>query len=230
MKAMKDGRASLMAGIKDNRDRIRVEVGQTLSAAAGFVAETGKANGKLAAQTRQMMAQARRELTLQGRQTTAEARALAGAIRKDVTALRADVRQILAGAHGFLEQTGSDNAALRTQTRRMLAHARTVSKSQARQALAEAGKLRVQTKEAVAGLKTETARVLADATGVMKRLSDASHKRAAGWQDILGMLHGRGPHAPAAAVAHAAPPVRSAAKMPAQRTVARAKRHKRKAA
>jgi len=219
MKAMKDGRTGLMAGIKDNRKRIRAEAGQTLAAAERFVAETGKANEKLAAQTRQMMAQAQRDLKARTRQTLAEANELAVAIRKDVTALKADAGQILADANGFLTQTSSDNAKLRVRTRRMLAHARTESKAQTRQALAEAGKVVTQTKEAVAGLRMETGRVLADATGVMKRLSEASRQRAAGWGNILGMLHGNGSRIPASAAVRAASPAQ-----PARKTTSRRKR------
>ena len=229
MKAMKDGRAGLMAGIKDNRNRIRTETGQTLAAAEKFVVETGKANEKLASQTRQMLSQAQRDLKARTRQTLAEANELAAAIRKDVAALKADAGQILADANGFLAQTGSDNAKLKVQTRRMLAHARTESKAQTRQALAEAGKVMAQTKEAVAGLKMETGRVLADATGVMKRLSEASRQRAAGWRNILGMLHGNRSRASAIAAVRAASPLQPAKKTATRWTRTGGKGQKRRA-
>ena len=197
MKAMKDGRESLMAGIKDNRNRIRTQTGRTLAAAERFVAETGKANEKLAAQTRQMLAQAQRESKARTRQTLAEAGELVGAIRKDVAGLKADAGRIITDANGFLAQTSSDNAKLKVQTRRMLAHARAESKTQTRETLAEAGRVMAQTKVAVAGLKTETGRVLADAAGVMKRLCTSSRQRAAGWRDVLRMVRGNGHGAPA---------------------------------
>ena len=197
MKAMKNGRASLLAGIKDNHSRIRVQTGQSLAAAERFIAETGKANEKLSAQTRQMLAQAQRELKASTGRTLAEADKLVGAIRKDVAALKADTGRIITDAGGFLAQTSSDNAKLKVQTRRMLANARSESKAQTRQTLAQARKVMAHTKSAVAGLKTETARVLTDATGVMRQLSEASHQRAAGWRNILHMLHGSGRGTPA---------------------------------
>lgn len=242
MRAMKDGRASLMAGIKDNRKRIRAETGQTLATAERFVAETGKANERLGTQTRQMLAQAQRDLKARTRQTLAEADELAAAIRKDVAALKADAGRIMADANGFLAQTSSDNAKLRVQTRRMLAHARTESKAQTRQALAEAGKVMAQTKVAVAGLKTETSRVLADATGVMRRLSEASRERAAGWRNILGMLHRNGSRTSASgtppgrmaagtprAAVRAAPPAQPARKTATRRTTTGGKGQRRRA-
>jgi hypothetical protein len=218
-----------MAGIKDNRKRIRAEAGQTLAAAERFVAETGKANEKLASQTRQMMAQAQRDLKARTRQTLAEANEVAAAIRKDVAALKADAGRIMADANGLLGRTGSDNAKLRVQTRRMLAHARSESKAQTRQALAEAGKVMAQTKKAVAGLRMETGRVLADATGVMKRLSEASRQRAAGWRNILGMLHGNGSRTSASAAIRTAPPAKPARKTATRRTRTGGKGQKRRA-
>ena len=178
MKAMKDGRASLMVETKDNRDRVRAQTER-------FVAETGKAREKLAAQTRQMLAQAQRELKARTRQTLAEADELVGAIRKEVAGLKADAGRIITDASGFLAQTSSDNAKLRGQTHKMLASAKAESKAQAR-------KVMVQTKAAVAGLKTETGRVLADAAGVMQRLCTSSRQRAAGWRDVLRTVRGNG--------------------------------------
>ena len=230
MKAMKEGRAGLMAGIKVNRKRIQVETGQTLAAADKFVVETGKANGQLAGQTRQMLAQAQRDLKARTRQTLAGANELAAAIRKDVAALKADAGRILTDARGFLSRAGSDNVQLGVQTRKMLAHARTESKAQTRQALAEAGKVMAQTKVAVAGLRTETGRVLADATGVMRRLSNASRQRASGWQSILHMLHSNGPRPSAMPAGHTASPAQPARKTAAKRTRTGAKGHKRRAA
>ena len=225
MKAMKAGRASLMAGIKDNRKRIRAEAGQTLTAADRFIAETGKANAKLAHETRQMLAQANRESKARTRQTLADANDLAASIRKDVAALRADAAQILVSAHGFLTQAGADSAKRRCETRKMLARARTESKAQTRHTLAEAGKAVVQARQAVAGIKIETGRVLADATGVMRQLSAASHQRAAGWRNILGMLHGGSRPSAVAVAAHPTHPAGKAAK----RTRAAGKKHKRTA-
>jgi ElaB/YqjD/DUF883 family membrane-anchored ribosome-binding protein len=192
MKAMKDGRASLTVEIKDNHSRIRAQTGQSLVAAERFVAETGKAHEKLAARTRQMLAQAQRELKARTRQTLAEADELVGAIRKDVAALKADAGRIITDASGFLSQTSSDNAKLRGQTHKMLAHARAELKTQARETMA-------QTKAAVAGVKTETGRVLADAAGVMHRLCTSSRQRAAGWRDVLRTVRGNGRGAPAGA-------------------------------
>ena len=191
LKTMKDGRASLRAEIKDNRNRLRVETGQTLAAASEFLSDTGKANDRMAAQTHQMLAQADKDLKVQAKQTLAEANSLLAAIRKDVVALKADAGRILAGASGFLTQTGADNAKLFGQTRKMLAHARAESKAQTRQSLAEAGKVITQTKASVAGLKMDTGRLLADAAGVMKQLSATSRQRSAAWRGILGLLHGR---------------------------------------
>ena len=179
MRAMKDGRAGLMAEIKDNRSRIRVQTGQILAAAERFIAETGKANEKLASQTRQMLSPVKRELKARTGRTLAEADKLVGAIRKDVAALKAEAGRILTDAGGFLAQTRSDNAKLRGQTHRMLARDKAESKAQARKVMA-------RTKAAVAGLKTETGRVLADATGVMRRLSEASRQRAAGCRTTRG--------------------------------------------
>jgi hypothetical protein len=190
MKAMKNGRASLMAGVKDNHSRIRVQTGQSLAAAARFIAETGKANEKLASQTRQMLSPVKRELKARTGRTLAEADKLVGAIRKDVAALKAEAGRIITDADGFLAQTSSDNAKLRGQTQKMLARDKAESKAQARKVMA-------QTKATVAGLKTETGRVLADATGVMRRLSEASRQRAAGWRNVLHVLHGNGRGTPA---------------------------------
>ena len=190
MKAMKNGRASLIAGIKDNHSRIRVQTGQSLAAAARFIAETGKANEKLASQTRQMLSPVKRELKARTGRTLAEADKLVGAIRKDVAALKAEAGRIITDAGGFLAQTSSDNAKLRGQTHKMLARDKAESKAQARKVMG-------QTKATVAGLKTETGRVLADATGVMRRLSEASRQRAAGWRNVLHVLHGSGRGAPA---------------------------------
>jgi hypothetical protein len=227
MRTMKDGRAGLMAGIKDNRNRIRAQTGQALAAAERFVAETGKANEKLAAQTRQMLSHAERDLKARTRQTLAEADELVGAIRKDVAALKADAGRIITDANGFLAQTSSDNAKLKVQTRRMLAHARAESKAQTRQTLAEAGKVMAQTKVAVAGLRTETGRVLADAAGVMRRLSEASRQRAAGWRSILHVLHGNGSRRSASAAVRTAPPAQPARKTAARRTGTHGKRPRR---
>jgi ElaB/YqjD/DUF883 family membrane-anchored ribosome-binding protein len=183
MKAMKDGRASLMVETKDNRDRIRAQTER-------FVSETGKAREKLAAQTRQMLSQAQRKLNARTRQTLAEADELVGAIRKDVAGLKAEAGRIITGASGFLAQTRSDNAKLRGQTHKMLAHAHAETKAQARKVMA-------QTRTAVAGLKTETGRVLAEATGVMQSLCTSSRQRAAGWRDVLRTVRGHGRGAPA---------------------------------
>ena len=196
MKAMKNGRASLIAGIKDNHSRIRVQTGQSLAAAARFIAETGKANEKLASQTRQMLSPVKRELKARTGRTLAEADKLVGAIRKDVAALKAEAGRIITDAGGFLAQTSSDNAKLSAQTHKMLASAKAESKAQARKVMG-------QTKATVAGLKMETGRVLADATGVMRRLSEASRQRAAGWRNVLHVLHGNGRGAPAGTVAGA---------------------------
>ena len=185
MKAMKNGRASLMAGIKDNHSRIRVQTGQSLAAAERFIAETGKANEKLASQTRQMLSPVKRELKARTGRTLAEADKLVGAIRKDVAALKAEAGRIITDASGFLAQTSSDNAKLRGQTHKMLASDKAESKAQARKVMA-------QTRTAVAGLKTETGRVLADATGVMQRLCTSSRQRAAGWRDVIRTVRGNG--------------------------------------
>ena len=207
MKAMKDGRAHLMAGLKQNRNRIRVETGQTLAAAGKLLAETSKANGRLAAETRQMLAQADRDSKARTHQTMMEANELVAAIRKDVAALKADAGRIIADAGGFLARTSLDNAKLKVQTRRMLSQARADSKAQTRQTMDAAGKTVAQTKQAVNGLKAQTTRVLEDAAGVLKQLSDASHRRATAWRDILRLIHGGVPgasaHAPAVAKAAA---------------------------
>ena len=121
MKAMKNGRTSLMAGIKDNHSRIRVQTGQSLAAAERFIAETGKANEKLASQTRQMLSPVKRELKARTGRTLAEADKLVGAIRKDVAALKAEAGRIITDAGGFLAQTSTDNAKLRGQTQKILA-------------------------------------------------------------------------------------------------------------
>lgn len=139
MKAMQDGRKSLMAEIKDSTDRIRVQTGQTLTAARTELGETSKANGRLASQTRQMLTQAGKELKERTRETLAQADQMAAAIRKDVAALKADAGEILCAARGFLAQTSSDNAKLKVQTHKMLSHARIESKAQAREVLAQAG-------------------------------------------------------------------------------------------
>jgi hypothetical protein len=99
--------------------------------------------------------------------------------------LKADAGRIISDASGFLSQTSSDNAKLRGQTHKMLAHAKAESKAQARKVMA-------QTKATVAGLRTETGRVLADAAGVMQRLCTSSRQRAAGWRDVLRTVRGNG--------------------------------------
>jgi len=211
MKAMKDDRASLTVEIKDNRDRIRAQTER-------FVAETGKAREKLAAQTRQMLSKAQRELKAGTRQTLAEADELVTAIRKDVAALKADAGRIMADASGFLSQTSSDNAKLRGQTHKMLASDKAESKAQARKVMA-------QTRTAVAGLKTETGRVLADAAGVMQRLCTSSRQRAAGWRDVLRTVRGNGRGAPAGASVAAAVMERPARTKPKGKKKASAKKH-----
>jgi hypothetical protein len=229
MRAMKDGRATLRAGIKDNHRRVRAETGQTLAAAERFIAEAGKANQKLSAQTRQRLAQAQRELKAGTRQTLTQAEELVGTIRRDVAALKADAGRILADATGFLAQTGSDNAKLKAQTRTMLAHARAESQARTRATLAQAGQARAQTQAAVAGLKMQAGQVLADAMGVMKQLSESSRQRAAGWQNILHVLHGRGSR-PIPGAIRTAPAPRQARKTVAKRTRTGGKTHKRRAA
>ncbi len=191
MKAMKDGRAILMTEIKNNRNQLRVQTEQTLAEANAFLNDTGKANDLLAAQTRRMLAQADKDLKAQSARALAEANGLIAAIRKDVASLKAEAGRILEGASGFLARTGVDNARLKDQTRKMLAQARGESRANTRQSLAEAGKVVAQTKAAVAELKMDTGRLLADAAGVMKQLSTASQHRAAAWQSILQLLHGR---------------------------------------
>ena len=185
MKAMADDRASLRAETKVNTER--------------FVAEAGKAREEMAAQTRRMLAQAQGELKARTRQTLAEADELAAAIRKDVAALKADAGRILSDANGFLSQTGSDNAKLRDETHKMLAGVKAECKAQARKIKAQNRKAMAQTREAVAGLRTEAARILADAAGVMQRLCTSSRQRAAGWREVLRMVHGNGRGAPAVA-------------------------------
>jgi hypothetical protein len=217
MKAMKNGRASLMAGIKDNHSRIRVQTGQSLAAAARFIAETGKANEKLASQTRQMLSPVKRELKARTGRTLAEADKLVGAIRKDVAALKAEAGRIITDASGFLAQTSSDNAKLRGLTHKMLAHDKAESKAQA-------GKVMARTKATVAGLKTETGRVLADATGVMRRLSEASRQRAAGWRNVLHVLHGSGRGTPSGTSVAAAVMERPARTKPKGKKKASAKK------
>jgi hypothetical protein len=218
MKAMKDGRASLMVETKDNRDRIRAQTER-------FVSETGKAREKLAAQTRQMLSQAQRELKARTRQTLAEADELVGATRKAVAGLKADAGRIITDASGFLAQTSSDNAKLSGQTHKMLAHAHAETKAQARKVMA-------QTKAVVAGLKTETGLVLADAAGVMQRLCTSSRQRAAGWRDVLRTVRGNGRGTPAGtSVAGAAAATgKGSRKTTARRTQGGSKRHARKVA
>jgi hypothetical protein len=229
MRAMKDGRASLRAGIKDHHSRVRAQAGQARAAAAKFVAETGHANEKRSAQTRQMLAQSQRELKAGTGQTLAQAEELVGAMRKDVAALKADAGRIMADATGFLVQTSCDNARLKAQTRKMLAHARVESKARTRATLAQAGRTMADTKVAVAGLKTETGQVLADAMGVMKQISESSRQRAADWRNILHMLHGSGPR-PACGAIPSGPAVHPARKPAAKRTRISGKAQKRRAA
>ncbi|MCY2931187.1 MAG: hypothetical protein NTV86_17200 [Planctomycetota bacterium] len=174
MKAMKTGRASLMADVRENRKAIRRQAGQARAAAAASLAQTARANRQRAAQTWQMLAQADKDAKARTAQTLAEAGKLVAAI---------DAAQILAGAGGFLSQTSTQNARLRTQTRRMLAQSR-------QEALAETEHLMARTRTAVSGLKTGTGRVLAEAAGTLKRLSAASRQRAAAWRDMLHGLHG----------------------------------------
>jgi hypothetical protein len=99
--------------------------------------------------------------------------------------LKADAGRIITDANGFLAQTSSDNAKLRGQTHKMLAHAHAETKAQARQVMAE-------TKAAVGG-------ILADAAGVMQRLCTSSRQRAAGWRDVLRTVRGNGRAASAGA-------------------------------
>ncbi len=230
MKVMKDGRASLRTEIKDSRNRLRVETGQTLAAASEFLSDTGKANDRLAAQTRQMLAQADKDLKVQAKRTLVEANDMLAAIRKDVAALKADAGRILTDASGFLTQTGADNAKLFGQTRKMLAHARAESKAQTRQSLAEAGKVITQTKASVAGLKMDTGRLLADAAGVMKQLSATSRQRASAWRGILGLLHGRTSQPVSHVTAETAAAGNGGRKATARRTHGGVKGHARKVA
>ena len=205
MKTMKDGRENLKVEIKDHHDRLRVETGRTLAAASEFLSQTGKANDRLAAQTRHILAQADKDLKAQALRTAAEAHDLLAAIRKAVAALKADAGQIRSDGRSFLTQTGVENTKLKDRTWKMLAHARAESKTQARQRVASGVKVMAQTKASVARLKTDTGRLLADAAGVITQLSRASGQRAAEWQDILSLLHGRTsrPISPVAAAATA---------------------------
>jgi hypothetical protein len=112
MKAMKDGRASLMVETKDNRDRIRTQTGQSLAAAERFVAETGKANEKLAAQTRQMLAPVKRELRGQTHKmlasahagTKAQARKVMVETKAAVAGLKMETGRVLADAAGVMQR------------------------------------------------------------------------------------------------------------------------------
>jgi len=192
MKAMKDGRKSLMAGMRQNRQRIRGEADK-------LVREFGEANSRLASQTRQTLAKGNKDLRVQARQTMADINDQLAAIRTDVTALKADAGRITTEARGFLAQTGSDNAKLRAQTHKRLA-------SDKAQFLAEAGKAMVETKAVVAGLKGQTGQMLAEAADVMKGLCAVSRQRAAAWQDIIrSMQDGRSPASASAALRRAAP-------------------------
>ena len=211
MKNMFDGRVRLMADLKDGRRRLHVETGRTLEEAARTLGETGKANSQAASRTHQMLAQSQKDLQATAKQTLAGAEELVAAIRKDVASLKADAGAILAGAHGFLKQTGTDNAQLAHQTRQMLKTARADSRSQAKQCLASAGKTMSATRSAVAGLRTETGSLLADAAGVMKRLSETSRRRASAWQGILHTLRRGAP-------CSTAPVTAPAASKPAQKT------------
>ena len=213
MRAMKDGRKGLMAGVRRNRRRIRTETGQLLAKANGFVCEIGKANDRLASQTRQTLAKADKDLRAQARQTMADTKDLLAAIRKDVAALKADAGRITTEAQEFLGQTGSENAKLRAETHKMLANARAGSKAQARQALTEA-------KATVVGLKVQTDRILAEAADVMLRLCEASRQRAAAWRDIIRSMQDGPSQASAGAAPRAAAPAGSRPK-PAAKVTAR---------
>ena len=123
MKTMKDGRENLKVEIKDHHDRLRVETGRTLAAASEFLSQTGKANDRLAAQTRHILAQADKDLKAQALRTAAEAHDLLAAIRKAVAALKADAGQIRSDGRSFLTQTGVENTKLKDRTWKMLASA-----------------------------------------------------------------------------------------------------------
>jgi hypothetical protein len=97
MKAMKDGRASLRAEIKNNHNGIRTETGQSLAAAKRFVIETGKANEKLAAQTRKMLASDKAESKAQARKVMAQTRTA-------VAGLKAETGRVLAEATGVMQR------------------------------------------------------------------------------------------------------------------------------
>jgi hypothetical protein len=232
MKAMKDDRANLLAGIRDNRTRLRALTGQSLAAASQFLGETSKANERLAAQTRQMLSQADKDLKARTRQTLAEADQVVAAIRKDVAALKAEAGRLTADASGFLEQTSSENGKRRSQTRKMLAASRAESKGQARQVLAEAGKTVADTRTAVAGLKAETDRMLSEAAGMMKGLADTSSRRAAAWRGILHSLHGGNGGHPSISIAAGSTTAgaRPGRKAAARRASSAAKKHTRKVA
>ena len=126
MKAMKDGRESLIAETKAQDKKRKAETRK-------FVADTNAANAELKAETHQLLADADKMM---------------GGIRKDVAGLKAEVGRIITDANGFLAQTGSDNAKLRGQTHKMLAHAHAETKAQAR-------KVMVETKAAVGGILAE---------------------------------------------------------------------------
>jgi len=181
MKAMKDGRASLIAETAAEGRKRKAETDK-------FMADTNAANAELKAETHQLLADAdkmmggiRKDvagLKAETHQLLADADKMMGGIRKDVAGLKAETS-------GFLAQTGSDNAKLRGQTHKMLAHAHAETKAQARQVM-------VETKAAVGG-------ILAEAGDLMQRLCTSSRQRAAGWRDVLRTVRGNPQGTPARA-------------------------------
>jgi len=172
MKAMKDGRESLVAETKVQDEKRKAETRK-------FMADTNAANAELKAETHQLLADADKMM---------------GGIRKDVTGLKAEAQQMLSEHHAgtaelkaqthqvlaeadkFMADTSKDNAKLCAQTHKMLASAHAETKAQARKVMAE-------TKAAVGG-------ILAEAGDLMQRLCTSSRQRAAGWRDVLRTVRG----------------------------------------
>ena len=207
MKAMKDGRESLIAETKAQDKKRKAETRK-------FVADTNAANAELKAETHQLLADADKMM---------------GGIRKDVAGLKAEVGRIITDANGFLAQTGSDNAKLRGQTHKMLASDHAETKAQGRKVMVETkaavGGILADADKMMGGIRKDIAGLKTDVAGVMQRLCTSSQQRSAGWRDVLRTVGGNGRGAPAGASVAAAVTLHPARTKPKGKKNASAKKN-----
>lgn len=94
----------LASTIRKNVSALKVEAGQILVDAQGFLTRTGSDNARLRNQTRTMLANARAESKVRTRQTMAEAGQFISRTKQAVVGLRTQTGHMLADAAGVMKQ------------------------------------------------------------------------------------------------------------------------------